>query len=130
MPRNTLHRLILAALFVMGTRVSMADQTSSSGAGGRGYATTVTSVPGRSSDDGLAHPGFSIQGAGSKGITSAGVPGSTNPGMEDFHAAGMGRVITAGIGRSTNDTVPGKSINYVPIVSGTRVAPVVGGRGL
>lgn len=125
-----MHRLILATVLVVGARVAMADQTNSSGAGGRGYATSVTSVPSRTSEDGLAHPGFSIQGAGSKGITSAGVPGSTNPSTEAFHAAGMGKAITAGIGRSTNETVPGKSINYIPIVSGTRMSTTVGGRGL
>ena len=129
MSRRVLSLLTLITLAFVSRATLAVDATVVSGVGGMGYSAHVTAGSGRSADDGLARPGFSALPAGQIGVTRAGSGGTTNPGTDDgFHVAGMGRANTGGVGGSTMDTVPGRSVNYVNIVSGLRTAPLVGGR--
>ena len=132
MLRHLLSLTALTAALLLAPRPTRAlDQTTAAGVGSIGYGARVTGLAGRSADDGLARPGFPQRnGAGQIGVTAGGVTGSTNrPSDDGFHSAGLGKIITAGIGRSTMETVPGRSPTYITIVVGTRVAPLVGGRG-
>jgi hypothetical protein len=132
MLRQLLSLTALTAALLLAPRPSRAlDQNTAAGVASIGYHSQVTGLASHNTDDGLARPGFPARnGAGQIGITPGGVTGSTNrPSDDGFHAAGLGKIITAGIGRSTMETVPGRTPTYISIVVGTRVAPLVGGRG-
>ena len=109
---------------LLSARLSFAaDQTNNAGVGGISTHVPITGGSGRSSEDGLAHPGIPIkQYVVGRGIPEAGGHTTSIPAPMTGSISGMGKPITAGIGRGTMETVPGRSKTYISIVAGTQMA--------
>jgi len=131
MLRHLLFLSILTAILSRAASPALAlDQTTPVHTGGIGRAIPFATAAGRTSDDGLAHPGLRANSPGHIGTNPGGstIIGTSRSADESYHPAGLGKIITAGLGPNTMETVPGRSPVYMPTIGSIGLSAQIGSR--